>query len=160
MDGPAVARRINGLIKHAILPVMQSLSMPRASEHERKGKDGGGGGGEEKEASFVPRHYCTLVRTLFGLDHATGLVPLPFYMLDYIRFSRYAIPAGTMHWEIMRSRKLIFLIVLRVFTSTVDPEIADISSDRDNATITGVIASLTIGGRFVRCANEKCVLFL
>lgn len=34
--GPAVARRINGLIKHAILPVMQSLSMPRRREREKE----------------------------------------------------------------------------------------------------------------------------
>lgn len=72
---PAVARRINGLIKHAILLVMQSLSMPRRRERE-------------KERVFIrpapplfPRVHAPPV------DHAAGLVPLPFYMLDYIRFS-------------------------------------------------------------------------
>jgi len=51
---PAVTRRINGLIKHAILPVMQSLSTSRRSERERR------------VASFVPRHIVSSRTCAFG----------------------------------------------------------------------------------------------
>lgn len=61
--GPAVARRINGLIKHAILPVMQSLSTCREKEGENP---------------FVPRHHCALAYITPSVNHAAGLVPLPF----------------------------------------------------------------------------------
>lgn len=61
--GSAVARRINGLIKHAILPVMQSLSMSRRREKER--------GFIRPAPPLCPHIHAPPV------DHAAGLVSLP-----------------------------------------------------------------------------------